>query len=257
MNRARRLLLVLSAGTAFITALAGMRSPGAAASVSGNVTLNGAGSNATIELVRCVVYLDADPALAGSVNRDEERPQIEQRDKAFVPDFLVVPQGTTVEFPNWDPFSHNVFSRSRAASFDLDRFGQGQSKSYTFETPGAVQVFCNIHPQMRAVVLVVPNRFFVRPDGRGRFVLRDVPLGQYTLVCWHARLGEQRQPVRVTSDGLQGVSMVLAGGGSREIPEARDARAKAPGVERGLGKKRERLDLPVVTDAHPAPPPKR
>ncbi len=221
-----------------------------AADISGQITMRGASA----ELSRVVVYLDAHPALSGPPPSDNERPQIVQRNKAFVPDLLVVVQGTTVEFPNWDPYSHNVFSRSRAAAFDLDRYGQGQSKSYTFNNAGLVQVFCNIHPQMKALVLVVPNRFVTRCDAQGAFTLRDVPPGAYTLVGWHARGGEGRQTIEVTPQGARGAAIALSSNGTaNEVGTSPGRRTYGRGVERGLGVKRERLNLPVVEDAHPAP----
>src|SRR6267142_5392420 len=99
------------------------------ADVTGVLSVAAANAGEAQDRSRMVAFLDADPALVAPPKAAEPNPQIVQRGKAFVPDLLVVPQGTTVEFPNWDPFSHNVFSRSPAAQFDLDRYGQGQSKS--------------------------------------------------------------------------------------------------------------------------------
>jgi plastocyanin len=222
-----------------------------AASVAGQVSISG---GPQVDLSRAVVYLDARPDLANPPPPDDQRPQIAQHDKAFTPNLLVITQGTTVEFPNWDPFSHNVFSRSRAASFDLERYEQGQSKSYAFNSVGVVQVFCNIHPQMRAVLVVVPNRHFVRADGQGRFLLNDVPHGPHTLVVWHERGGEQRQSIHVPVDGLRDVGLAMTVQQARErTPSASVKRRAPPGAERGLGVKRERLNLPIVGGAHPAP----
>lgn len=225
-----------------------------AANVAGYVSLAGGGPQ--LDLSRTVIYLDARPDLVSAPPPDGQRPQIAQHDKAFAPDLLVVVQGTTVEFPNWDPFSHNVFSRSRAASFDLERYEQGQSKSYTFNSVGVVQVFCNIHPQMRAVLLVVPNRWFTRADAQGRFALPDVPPGPHVLVAWHERAGEQPQSIDVPFEGLREVGLTLAAQAVRERVASPVRRKAPPGVERGLGVKRERLNLPVVNDAHPAPGPR-
>ncbi len=220
-----------------------------AADVTGVVSIAAGGQ----EPSRLVVFLDADPSLAPAPP-DGQRPQIVQKGKAFVPDLLVVSQGTTVEFPNWDPFSHNVFSRSQAASFDLDRYGQGQSKSVTFNNVGLVQIFCNIHPQMKASLLVVPNRYFARADTQGRFALRDVPPGRYVLIGWGLRAGEQRQMIEVPPEGLRNIAIALSGASTREAPaEPRDAVVRDPGVARGLGVKRERLNLPIIQDLHPAP----
>jgi plastocyanin len=222
-----------------------------AATISGAVTMT-AGSPA--DLSRTVVYLESHPALAGDPPPGDQRPEIVQRDKAFIPDLLVVLAGTTVEFPNWDPYSHNVFSRSRAAQFDLDRYGQGQSKSYTFNNTGVVQIFCNIHPQMRAVLVVLPNRFFVRADARGSFAIPNVPPGQYVLVAWNERTGERRQTIDVAAGDVRGVTIALAGAAAavQERPSQPSLRPATRGVERGLGVKRERLGLPVVGGAHPA-----
>src|SRR5437867_4173159 len=121
MNHTARLLSVVFCGVLAAAPVPWPRPQRRAVVIGGNISLTAGGANQSQELSRAVVYFDAHPALSGDARRDEPRPQIVQRDKAFVPDLLVVPQGTTVEFPNWDPFSHNVFSRSRAAPFDLDR----------------------------------------------------------------------------------------------------------------------------------------
>src|SRR5271155_4960171 len=103
------------------------------------------------DLSRVVVYLDSDKVL-DEIPHAALHPTVAQENKSFVPNLLVIPKGTEVEFPNWDHFSHNVFSRSAAAPpFDLDRYPYGQSKSRRFDHDGIVQVFCNIHPFMKAI----------------------------------------------------------------------------------------------------------
>ena len=228
-----------------------------AATISGSVTLSASGTAESADILRTVVYLDAHPALVGEPPRDDLRPQIVQRDKSFIPDLLVVAAGTTVEFPNWDPYTHNVFSRSRAAQFDLDRYGQGQSKSYKFSNAGVVQIFCNVHPQMRAVLLVTPNRFVAGVNQRGGFAIPKVPPGRYVLVAWHERGGEVRQEIDVPAEGLRGISIALPANATRQGISSLGVRSEARGVERGLSLKRERLNLPVVGGAHAAPPLRR
>jgi plastocyanin len=244
--------IALCFGAFALVALAVLAAPPAnAADVTGVVSVAAGGQ----EPSRLVVFLDADPSLAPAPP-DTQRPQIVQKGKAFVPDLLVVSQGTTVEFPNWDPFSHNVFSRSQAASFDLDRYGQGQSKSVTFNNVGLVQIFCNIHPQMKASLLVVPNHCYARADAKGQFTIHDVPPGRYVLIGWGLRAGEQRQTIVVPPEGLRDVAMALPGAVARETSaEPREPISRDPGVARGLGVKRERLNLPVVQETHPAPTP--
>src|SRR5436190_1167396 len=84
---------------------------------------------------------------------------------------------------------------AHGAQFDLDRYGQGQSKSVPFNNVGLAQIFCNIHPQMKASLLVVPNRYFARADAEGHFAIHDVPPGRYVLIGWGLRSGEQRQAI--------------------------------------------------------------
>ena len=220
--------------------------------LQGRIEITGGSAFLKPDVSRAVVYLASHPAL-DQVPLDSKRPEIIQKNKTFVPDLLVVPRGTEVEFPNWDPFTHNVFSRSRAASFDLDRYPQDQSKRYKFNEVGVVQIFCNIHPQMKAVVLVVPNRFFARADAQGRFQLTDLPLGDFELVVWHERCEEQRQSVRMAAGRPTEISVTLRDGSSRGSDADARRRQTYDGVERGLGIKRERLNLPVVEESHPAP----
>ena len=111
--------------------------------------------------------------------------KIEQVNKAFVPGWAVVQRGTTVEFPNNDNIYHNVFSLSSGNSFDLGLYNSGgDAKSHTFDEPGAVDIFCNIHPKMAASVLVVPNRFFSKVRADGSFEISGVPTGRRKVVAW-------------------------------------------------------------------------
>lgn len=209
---------------------------------------------------RVVVYLASDSRLdaAPAQGDGDAHVCVAQKNKAFVPNFVVVPRGTVVEFPNWDDFDHNVFSRSKAApAFDLDRYPRGMSKSRRFDKLGVVQVFCNIHPQMRAVIYVTPNRYFARPDADGNFEIAGVPAGRYEVVAWNERCPEQRQAVEVRPDGPPAeVALTLSESRDRALnsSDARPRGSSYGGVERGLGIKRERLNLPVVTESHPAPP---
>jgi plastocyanin len=207
-------------------------------------------------LTRAVVYLASDPAL-DAAPIPAAPAVLGQHNRAFVPNFVVVPRGTMVEFPNWDHFDHNVFSRSAAApAFDLERYPYGQSKSRRFDKVGVVQVFCNIHTSMRAMVVVTPNVYATRADADGRFEIANVPPGKYELVVWQERCDEHRQPIEVLAGRPAELPTITLheSRGSILANHAPDHRA-AYGIERGLSTKREQLDLPVVVDCHPSPVP--
>jgi plastocyanin len=223
--------------------------------IRGTVDFEGLLSLQKPNLTRVVVYLASSPAL-DAMPFGNTPYTVAQHNRAFVPNFLVVPKGANVEFPNWDHFDHNVFSRSAAApAFDLDRYPYGYSKTKRFEKVGVVQLFCNIHPSMRAIILVTPNSFFTRADASGRFELNGMPSGQYEVVAWSDRTGEQRQTVDLGVNAT--VDLVFHLNENRKAVLQNDPpnHENDYGVERGLGVKREHLGLPVVQDAHPATQP--
>lgn len=141
------------------------------------------------ELRNVVIYVDG--TFPGAPSAKGSRAKIAQHDERFEPHVLPIQQGTTVDFPNEDDVYHNVFSLSAATGkggFDLGRYPKGSSKSWTFDRAGTVQVFCHIHSDMSAVVLVLPNPFFATPDESHHFSIDDVPEGDYTVVGWHERI---------------------------------------------------------------------
>jgi plastocyanin len=144
------------------------------------------------------VYIDG-PQSSASV--EIAKASIEQRDRRFVPDLVVVPAGSTVSFPNFDPIFHNVFSLSKAKSFDLGNYPKGQTRLVTFATPGIVAVYCHLHPNMAATVVVAPNRWATRADESGAFVLKDVPAGAYSVVAWHKAAGTFRKTLTIGGTG--------------------------------------------------------
>jgi len=143
-----------------------------------------------------VMVLESTPALL-RLSQPVQHAAMTQHGEHFVPHVLAVTNGTTVAFPNEDPLYHNVFSLSSARSFDLGRYTRGQSKSVRFTRAGVVQIFCHIHADMNAYILVYDHPFFAVPDAQGRFIIEGVPPGDYTLVAWHERVRPIRTPVRV------------------------------------------------------------
>ncbi|HUL03463.1 MAG TPA: hypothetical protein VLV16_09575 [Gemmatimonadales bacterium] len=159
------------------------------------------------EVANVVIYLDSVP-WNGQAAPSAKPLRIEQRDETFVPHVLPVLRGSTVEFPNGDPLFHNVFSLSATKTFDLGRYPKGTSKSVRFERSGIVQVFCHIHSDMSAVVLVLDNPLFAVPVD-GRYVIQDLPPGEYRVVAWHERIKPIAQHVRVSGDGVTVVDWVI------------------------------------------------
>ena len=133
-----------------------------------------------------VIYLAS--AAAQKLQKTEPvavRPKVVQINRRFIPEVLPVVTGTTVDFPNFDPFFHNAFSYSKTKKFDLGRYPTGKSRAVTFDKPGPVRVFCEIHSDMNCVILVLENPYFTYPDGEGRFRIENVPEGEYLLKVWH------------------------------------------------------------------------
>jgi plastocyanin len=123
----------------------------------------------------------------------KEKLEVKQQNKAFVPDLLAIQVGTTVGFPNLDPLYHNVFSYSKAKRFDLGRYSRGKSKDITFDEVGVVEVFCEIHENMHAFIIVVDTPYFTRSGKNGRFTL-TVPDGRYRVFAWYPN--RTSEPVR-------------------------------------------------------------
>jgi plastocyanin len=109
-----------------------------------------------------------------------------QKNKTFSPRVLAIPVGSTVTFPNDDSIFHNVFSLSRPNPFDLGLYRDGDSKDRTFTTAATYRVFCNIHPQMSATILVVPTSYITEVDSLGGYRF-DLPAGRYRITAWSER----------------------------------------------------------------------
>jgi plastocyanin len=152
-----------------------------------------------------VVYLEDAPT-TGKMPRGPFR--IIQRNKTFEPKVTVVPRGERVEFPNEDKLQHNVFSLAPEAKFDLGLYRRGESRTVKFDKPGVVPIFCNIHPQMAAYVVVVDNPFFARPRD-GRFSLKGIRPGTYTAVAWFPHGKALRQQVKVMAGATTRIELLL------------------------------------------------
>jgi plastocyanin len=160
------------------------------------------------EYQNVVVYLELDAArtLAAGSSPSLPKPVMVQEREQFKPHVLAVLQGTTVEFPNKDDVFHNVFSLSGARTFDLPKYPAGASRAVTFPRRGIVNVFCHIHSDMNAVILVRDNPYFVSPDTSGNFSLEGIPPGEYTVVAWHERITPVTGKIRIAAGQTSSIS---------------------------------------------------
>ena len=116
--------------------------------------------------------------------------QLIQKNKSFEPHVLVVGVGSVVEFPNHDPFFHNVFSLFEGKRFDLGLYESGGTRLVRFDRPGICYIFCNIHPEMSAVVVVLNTPYYAVSDGSGQVAIKNVPPGRYQLHIWYEAANE-------------------------------------------------------------------
>jgi len=133
---------------------------------------------------------------------------IASQNKTFTPRVEVVPVGTSVSFPNGDGIMHNVFSLSRGNRFDLGYYKGGAAKSHRFDEPGLVRIYCNIHPQMSAFLLVMENPYFAWAKSDGSFSIPAPPPGTYTVRAWQEQ-AQAAVSVTVGDQGQSGVELQL------------------------------------------------
>lgn len=173
----------------------------------------------TIDKSNVVVWLTPEdsgispaPDLAG-----QPHAQLVQKDKSFKPHVLVVRAGTAVDFPNRDPIFHNVFSLFEGKRFDLGLYEAGTSRTVHFDRPGVSYIFCNIHPEMSAVVVAVPTPYYGISDRAGQVNIAKVPSGRYLLHVWHE--GSMPEPLKSLTREIA-VSGETASFGTLHITEA-------------------------------------
>jgi plastocyanin len=135
---------------------------------------------------------------------------IKQVGRRFVPELVGVTAGGTVSFPNGDPFLHNVFSPTTERAFDLGSFKQGEARTRTFPKPGVVDVYCNLHPEMSATLVILPNTRFAVADANGHFEIKNVPPGNWSVFAYsrHATQPSSAK-VQVTNGGTADLKLRL------------------------------------------------
>jgi plastocyanin len=189
--------LLLACGAALLACMPAVRAS-AQVTLNGRVTLIEPPGKNGRDVKTAVVWLvpvDAPYAAPDTVAR---RAAIAMRTREFLPRVRVIAAGGSVEFPNQDPFSHNVFSNSELGRFDLGLYRRRDTRSATFPKPGVYAVYCNIHARMASFVVAVPGRHVAMVDAAGAFVFRDVMPGTYELHGWHERASETSKRIVVS-----------------------------------------------------------
>jgi plastocyanin len=167
--------------------------------VTGTVVAKGVRTSADI-----VVSLQA-PGL--TVTPPKQPITMDQKGMLFLPSVLPVVKGTAVRFLNSDPLPHNVFSPE--GKYNLGTWPQGEAREFKFDKPGVYTQLCRVHPEMEAFVVVLETPYFATTDQAGRFEIKAVPPGAYTLVTWGKKLKKTEQPVTVESGKTVSVSLTL------------------------------------------------
>ena len=217
MNRVRLQAKLLRLFGAIAVLL--MCSPLIAADISGQIKLSSGGKALrSVEAVDGVVYFRPRTPVAPVAPVAPELPFVLSTErKSFTPRVLPIPAGSTVVFPNNDPILHNAFSTSTGNTFDVGLYGQGdQGEPVRFVNPGLVRVYCNVHHNMVAHIVVLDTPFFAVPDEQGRFRISNVPEGPGELLLWHERSTLWRKPVLVDGDVQQEISLEL---NRRRVPQ--------------------------------------
>lgn len=179
-----------------------------AADIGGTLALYASGQPLRAsEAAEAVIYFR--PRVPEALPPAPEPFVLSTRRKQFVPRVMAITAGSTVRFPNEDPILHNVFSTSPNHAFDAGLYGTGEGASHTFDKPGLVKVYCNVHHSMFAYILVLDTPYFTRADASGQFVLRGLPDGaDGEIVVFHDRGQPLRQRV-VALPGAAALSLRL------------------------------------------------
>lgn len=163
-----------------------------AATLSGKLTIKDKKDQPADYCDQAVVFLEPTDKAMSVPTSANMKSEMRATDKVFTPGVLVVEKGATVQFPNDDKILHNVFSLSKTKKFDLGLYRKGDGKSVTFDKPGIVKVYCNIHSKMNGVVLVLENSLFARVKSDCSYSVENVPSGEFKVSAWY-RYGKGKE----------------------------------------------------------------
>ncbi len=182
--------------------------------VAGRVSIQEKPGEKTSDFANTVIYLEPK---SGPARVSEGKAQMAINGRNFAPRVRVVTTGSTVDYPNQDPFTHNVFSTTPGALFDLGSYGSGKSKSNKFVKAGAFPIYCNVHAKMTAYIVVVNTPWFTQASNDGRWDIPKVPAGKYTMTVWHERAKPVVSEIDVPVAGLAALDTKLDASGYKEV----------------------------------------
>ena len=198
--------------------------------VSGRITIVENPGVVATDVGSTVIILEPTGSGKGTVGTTDV--QIAMQSKQFVPRVRVVTTGSRVNFPNQDPFRHNVFSNTPGATFDLGLYPRGTARAASFRRAGVYPIFCNIHSRMSAFVVAVSTSLYTQAQADGSWTIDHVPPGRYTLRVWHERAPERTRELIVAGERVQGLDEQLDARGWRRLAHKNKFGKEYPPVER-------------------------
>jgi hemoglobin len=177
-------------------------------SLRGTVTVDG-------KPLEGVALVELYPLDGKKAKRSPKRRVVEQRNKTFSPHLLAVPPGSTIAFPNFDGFYHNVFSTSSTQPFDIGLYKSGQSREMKFDKPGLVRLGCNVHANMAAFIFVIDAPHYIPVDGANPFEFRSLEPGRYKARVWSERSNEPVDTEIKIKDGVNTIAFDVKGDAPR------------------------------------------
>ena len=204
----RKSSLAVSALATVVAVMVGTGALPRAGSVSGRVSIQERPGEVTEDIQNVVVFLEPLVAPARPQRLAATNTNIALQSRQFSPRVRVITEGSKIEFPNQDPFSHNVFSKLNGG-FDTGVYGRGKAKDQTFKEAGVYPIYCNVHPRMTGFVITLKTPYFTQAGNDGRFTLENVPAGQYKMTAWHDRTSAATQDVTVGATGVSNLQVTL------------------------------------------------
>jgi plastocyanin len=188
-----------------------------AGEVSAHVSITRRNGSQAKDESNVVVWLTPVAGEASAPELPAKHYRLVQKNKQFSPHLLVVPVGSVVDFPNEDPFFHNVFSFFQGKRFDLGLYEAGSSRAVKFDRVGVSFIFCNIHPEMSAAVVALPTRLYAVSGAGGEVLIPDVPPGEYRMQVWHELASAQDLAKLTRSVRIEGPSTDIGKIAIREV----------------------------------------